>query len=124
MKEFGLPESSRLKLETDFKRVFEEGRKAVTRELAMWWVTGRPSKNGRRIGIVVGRRHGGAVTRNRLKRLIREAFRLNKGKLGKGTEIIICPRAGSGLDDFRSAEKALLHIWTKAGLCEKNQDVD
>ena len=45
-----------------------------------------------RLGIVVGRRHGNAVRRNRMKRLLREAFRLNRGMLSVPCDVVIVPR--------------------------------
>lgn len=48
-----------------------------------------------RLGIVVGRRHGGAVRRNRLKRRLREAFRQIQGTLPVGLDLVASPRPGT-----------------------------
>ena len=56
-----------------------------------------------RLGLAVGRNSGGAVQRSRLRRMIREAFRLNKSALPRDTDLLVSPRAGaskSGLEDF------------------------
>ena len=47
-----------------------------------------------RLGLSVSRKVGGAVIRNRWKRLLREAFRLNRQKLPTGIDLIVIPRAG------------------------------
>jgi ribonuclease P protein component len=47
------------------------------------------NKDIRRLGLVVGRKAGGAVSRNRIKRLIREFFRLNREKMPESSDLIV-----------------------------------
>ena len=48
-----------------------------------------------RLGLIVGRKHGNAVRRNRIKRLLREAFRLSQHLLPAGLDLICTPRRGA-----------------------------
>ena len=48
-----------------------------------------------RLGLMVGKKHGDAVRRNRIKRLLREAFRLTRPQLPVGIDLIVIPRTGS-----------------------------
>ena len=49
-----------------------------------------------RLGITVSRKIGNAVTRNRVKRIIREFYRLNKGLFPQGYDIVFTARRGAG----------------------------
>lgn len=51
-----------------------------------------------RLGLVVGARHGNAVRRSRIKRLIREAFRLSRPQLLCGLDLVCIPHRGAPLE--------------------------
>ena len=66
-----------------------------------------------RLGVAVSRRHGTAVRRNRLKRLIREAFRLTREHLPAGIDFVVIPRQGAGLT-FAAARESLTSLAPQA----------
>jgi ribonuclease P protein component len=60
-----------------------------------------------RLGITVGRRIGNAVKRNRVKRLIREFYRLHKARFPQGYDIVIVAKKGADHLDFWKIEQEL-----------------
>jgi ribonuclease P protein component len=90
--------SERLLDRKEFVNLNRFGRKFYTHHFTITVM-----QNGRgvtRLGIAVGKRIGNAVKRNRVKRLIREAFRLNKGMFPKGCDLVIAARRSA--DDLDS----------------------
>jgi len=107
------PRASRLRLKKDFEAVFAADHKTVTRDLVMWHSGGGAEK---KIGLMVSKKTGGAVQRNRLKRLLREAFRLSKDELKESARFIIYPKAGCAINNLAQARGALDNVWRKARL--------
>jgi ribonuclease P protein component len=80
----------RIKTSSEFDRVFAEKRSAADRRLVVYGAAnalGHP-----RLGLVVSRKVGSAVVRNRCKRLLREAFRLQLDQLPSGVDFVVIPR--------------------------------
>ncbi len=67
------------------------------------------------MGIVTGRRLGGAVTRNRARRLLREVYRLNKQKLKPNLQMVIVARAAIRGKRFQEVEADMLKLFQTAG---------
>ena len=58
-------------------------------------------KDDKRLGLVVGRKVGQAVSRNRIKRLIREFFRLNRGRIPESSDLIVLAKENIEIKGYR-----------------------
>ncbi|HET9124327.1 MAG TPA: ribonuclease P protein component [Solirubrobacteraceae bacterium] len=85
----------RLSRSADFDRVFRQGRSHAGRDLVLY-VFPRGEEDGEpRLGLSVSRKVGGAVERNRVKRVLREAFALESPRLPAGTDAVVIARSGA-----------------------------
>lgn len=116
----GLPRTCRLHLERDFERVIKGGRKFQGPGLVMWTAENSSPLQNARFAVVVSKQLGPAVTRNRTKRLLREAFRNNKTQLKKGVDIIVRPQNSEKLINVQAAQEALTTLYRKAGLLDSS----
>ena len=93
-----------LRRPSDFKRVYDR-RRSVSDE----WVIVYACENALphlRVGFSVSRKVGGAVQRNRIRRLYREAFRLTKHEMPPGLDLILIPRS-AGPPPLEELKKSL-----------------
>ncbi|MFM7107183.1 MAG: ribonuclease P protein component [Planctomycetaceae bacterium] len=90
----GFPRAARLLRPGDFARVYGRKRSAAAGPIVVYAAPNRCVDGGARLGLSVSRRIGGAVVRNRWKRVLREAFREVRGDLPAGTDVIVVVRSG------------------------------
>ena len=111
MKSFSFPKNERLLNRKDFVNLNRSGKRHRTGHFIVL-----SKKNGlviTRLGITVNKRIGNAVKRNRIKRLIREFFRLNKESFQEGCDVIVIANRGAHELLFKDIEKELgsINIW-------------
>jgi ribonuclease P protein component len=106
MPSHAFPADRRLRRRHEFQHVFDSGRRVHGRFVTVIAAPG--AGRATRLGIVASRKLGGAVVRNRAKRLIREAFR-NSTLSGSPVDLIVIPKAPAAgaafadlLSDFHS----------------------
>ncbi|MCP4255564.1 MAG: ribonuclease P protein component [Candidatus Scalindua sp.] len=88
----GFSKKERLRKRKEFQLVFDKGERYGNYQLKIFALSNGSSVS--RLGLVVGRKFGNSPKRNRFKRILREAFRLNKDLLNNGADIVVIPRPG------------------------------
>ena len=86
----------RLSRSGEFERVYREGRSHASRYLVVYAFPRSEDDGTPRLGVSVGRKLGGAVDRNRVKRLLREAFWGVADELPDGHDFVIVARPDAG----------------------------
>ena len=81
-----------LKLNKDFRRLYYRGKSCICKNVVVYCMKNR-SNDSNRIGITCGKSVGKAVVRNRLKRLVRESYRLMENDIQKGFDFVFVVRS-------------------------------
>ena len=97
---------NRLKKEKDFNLVFNKGKRLFSSKLSVVFIEADTIK----VGFAVGKKHGGSVKRNRIKRLLRESFRSFMPILSKNFFFVFIPKVSESytLDIFKENMSYLL----------------
>ena len=98
----------RLKKQKDFDRVFREGKRLFSSSLTLVYI---PSKE-MKVGFAVGKKHGGSVQRNRIKRLLRESFRSFSPEKMKNFFFVFIPKINEDYD-FHVFKKDMEYLLNK-----------
>ena len=103
-KAFGRPRHVRIRHRAEFTACYEQGRRYHTGHFLLFILQGGQPACTTRTGMAVSRKVGNAVVRNRIKRLLREFFRLNAGILPRMADVVAVAKhqadcAGLGLAD-------------------------
>jgi ribonuclease P protein component len=105
----------RIKRTRDFSRVRQQGERLVNGCLIANWKR-LPPEAVSRLGVVTSGKIGGAVVRNRARRLMRESFRLHQHELAQPLDLVLVARASIAGKPFASVEKDFLTTMRKARL--------
>ena len=105
----------RIKQGRDFARVRREGRRLACGGLLANWQP-LPAGSATHLGVVVGRKLGNAVVRSRVKRLLREAFRLHQHDLAQPVDLVLVARASIVGRPFAEVEQDFLATMRRASL--------
>lgn len=103
MTSFRFPSSRRLRSERDFERIYALKQRAGDNHLLIF--ADANTMGTTRIGLSVSKKHGNSVVRHRIRRLLKEAYRLSQHEVPEGLDLILIPRenSGAGLKEYQAS---------------------
>jgi ribonuclease P protein component len=102
---FGFSKKERITHPRDFRKTMKSGRRLNSKNFILFL---QKNPNGfHRLGIVVKKEIGPATYRNRIKRFIREFFRLHKHQIKGSFDIVLLVKKGTSINRYLEAEKEL-----------------
>ena len=102
----------------EFRRLYAKGKSISTPTLAVYFRKSNREYN--HLGVTVSTKVGKAVIRNRIRRRIREIYRLNEEKLPRGLDIVVVARIRSRNADYAQLEKDFLHACRRLGIIDES----
>ena len=108
-----------LKLNKDYKRLYYRGKTLAGKTIVVYASQSRRGYN--RLGLTCSKTIGKAVKRNRVKRLMRESYRLLEDKIKSGTDIVIVARTRAVFCKCPKIKNELEYILKKMDLLEENE---
>lgn len=112
-----MDKSERIKKNSQFRFIYSRGKSYSNDKLVLYIF--RNKKNINRIGLSVSKKVGKSVVRNRIKRLIKESYRLNKDMYRSGYDLIFIARNKSKDAKFTDIEKSVIYLMKKGGLLKE-----
>lgn len=111
---FGLPRNRILKKKKDFQAVYSRGKSYANRFLVLYVFRSNGFQG--KVGFAAGKKLGNAVKRNRVKRLLRESYRMNQDAIKEGVSLLFVGRKAAVDAGCQDLEKAFLALANKAGI--------
>lgn len=103
----------------EYREVYKKGRSFANKDLVIYVLKRNDSL--KRMGISINKKIGNAVRRNRLKRIIKEVFRLNKNFLESGLDLVFIVRRGISVDSYKEMEKVVVQLFKKAKIVDNSR---
>jgi ribonuclease P protein component len=114
-----LGRAARIGQSRDFARIRQQGQRLAVGCLIANWQRLRVGTKPK-LGVVTGKKIGGAVERSRARRLLRESFRQHQGEFVQPVEIILVARNSIAGKKFAEVEKDYLTALRRAGLLKQS----
>jgi ribonuclease P protein component len=113
-----LKKEFRIKKNKEFQQAFKQGKSFANRQFIIYSLR-VPGQTHFRIGLSVSKKIGNAVTRNQIKRYLRQAFFELKENIKEGHDYVLIARKPAAEMDFHEVKKSLIHLLKVAKVVNK-----
>lgn len=110
-----------LRKTAEFANVYDHGKAYGSKLLVLIVLNPEKDREAGRLGISVSRKVGGSVVRHRLRRLIKESFRLHKSEWASADFVVVARREAAG-KSYEEIESTLLFLGKKANVWKKGEN--
>lgn len=100
-----------------FRRLYNKGQSAVSPYLAIY--IRRTGREKNRLGFTVSTKLGHAVVRNRVRRRLREVYRLHEDALVSGMDMVVVARVRAAHASYRELDESFVRLCRKLGVMKK-----
>ena len=104
-----------------FRRTYSRGKSAANSCLALY--VRRNGQRGNRLGLTVSTKVGCAVVRNRIRRRLREIYRLNEDRLISGADVVVVARVRAASAPYAVLEHSFLKLADRLALLKREDPV-
>jgi ribonuclease P protein component len=105
------PRPARLRKHADFEQVYRSGQRLFSAHMTVFFL--RRAGGPARVGFTVPRALGAAVERNRMRRRMREAVRLNRRDIGDAVDVVIHPKKSVLAADFAGLREEMARAFAR-----------
>jgi ribonuclease P protein component len=117
-----LSRPARLRKHADFEKVYRGGRRIFSAHMTVFFLKRDPGPphGAARVGFAVPRALGTAVERNRIRRRLRDAVRLNLGAVGGAVDVVIHPKKSALTAEFAALGEEIARAFARIRSSAKN----
>ena len=106
-----------VKTNGDFRRIYRKGRSAVSGGVVVYCLKNRQGMS--RLCVTVSTKLGHAVVRNKVRRRLREIYRLHEDEIVPGVDLVVVARVKAAHASYRQLESSFLKLCGKLGVLKK-----
>nr|WP_281172490.1 ribonuclease P protein component [Ectobacillus panaciterrae] len=110
-----MKKTNRIKKNAEFQAVFQKGKSSANRQFVLYCLD-KPGQSDFRIGLSVSKKVGNAVTRNHIKRMIRQVFTELKQCIDSEKDFVIIARKPCAEMTYEQVKSSLLHVMRRSGM--------